>query len=241
LSDYYDETYDLLEQSRYEEVITRSDGAAKIYPVLGDFHRKFVLMSAIATAGLGRYPEADSMLTSFIKRDATDSLGAWANEVLNFIRRQGKETPQNAGSNAHDTISSGTETEPGNKALTASYTFEPRSPHHVIVVADADMRIFALKSGILDFNLMRPGKENEEISITMTTLNPGNNIIICRGFNDGASALLYLKELKKNRNLFREYPKQDYSLLIISEENYAILMTQKNFAVYKKFYEKYYK
>lgn len=242
ISDYYDETYNLLTERQYDSVIRRADVAVKRYPVMGGFNQKFSLMKAIATAGSGRYPEADSMLTAFIKVNSNDSLSAWATSVLNYIRGQKEEGLNKALANtAADSMKPDRGTGPGDSVWSAPYTFEPAHPHYVILVAAADMRIFALKAGLLDFNAMRNGKEKEEINITMTTLDAGRNIIVCREFKDGAGALLYLKDIRKNPNLFREYPKQDYSLIVISGENYARLTNKKDFEEYKKFYNKYYR
>ncbi len=58
---HYDETYGMLMQRQYNDVLMRVDDADKQFKDQGNFKKKYTLMKAIAIAGMGRYPEADTM------------------------------------------------------------------------------------------------------------------------------------------------------------------------------------
>lgn len=229
LDAYYNETYNMLMKKQYALVLERARTYSTKYPVPGSYAHKFKLLEAVAYAGSGNYQQADSILNSFIKQNPDDELTNWAKDVLKYINRvEHPEVVTGVRDSVKDT-----------KAPKASYTFDSEAPYYIIIVAPADMRIFALKSGLRDFNLMR--ESGEHVSISMTTLTPENNLIIFRTFQNLAEAKSYFKEVQKNSKLFREYPNREYHLLLISEHNYDQMMNSRNLQPYLEFYKKHYK
>src|SRR5690606_29223548 len=150
-----------------------------------------------------------------------DSLSAFAQNALNYIRnRKTNPAVQNPGSAGS-----------GDAGSDTAFKFEWSSSHFLVILAPADNRLFALKSGILDFN--RLNYAGEKLSTTMTMLNPENNVLIVKPFESGAAAKTYMNTLRKEKKLFREYEGQDYTMWLISQDNYRKLLIDKDPAGYE--------
>lgn len=237
LSNYYDETYGLLVQRQYQDVLRRIKDADEQYKSQGDFKKKFNLMKAISIAGTGNYPEADTMLSQFITTHPGDTLNNWANAVLEYIRKNPQSpavsnTPGAAMANS----------KPDSAALTGSslqYDYKPATAHYVILSAQQDAKFSGLRSGLSDYNLMKQG--NEGIVITMSTLDASRSVIICREFPTAAAAKKYMNEIRSVNLLFREFKAGEYDLLLISADNFPKLFLKRDYPAYKAFYQKNYK
>lgn len=237
LSNFYDETYGLLIQRQYTDVLKRVQDADEQYKNQGDFRKKFNLMKAIAIAGTGNYPEADTMLHQFVSMNPNDTLVGWANAVLEYM----KKNPQSAqGMNSLQP-----EAQNNNRIDTAAlsggliYEYKPASPHYVIISAQQDAKCSGLRSGLSDYNLMKQGKEN--ITVTLSTLDAGRSLIICKEFASASEAKKYMNEIRGVNILFREFKPGEYDMLLISSGNFPKLFVKKDYSVYKNFYSKNYK
>lgn len=232
VSNFYDETYGLLIQRQYKDVLRRVNEADDIYKNQGNFRKKFTLMKAIAIAGDGNYPEADTMLSRFIAVNPGDSLINWANTVLEYIRKN----PQAATDVNHLQPTSGA---PPVVSGNLDYEYKPAGTHYVIFSAQQDAKLSGFRSGLSDYNLMKQGNEN--ITVTMATLDAGRSLVVCKEFPTAAAAKKYLNEIRGVNLLFREYKSGEYDLLLISADNFPRLFVKKDYPAYKAFYNKNYK
>ena len=83
---YYDETYGLLINHQYNDVILHVKHADETYKDT-IYRDRFHLMEAISLASLGDYGKADTLLTEFVKAHPSDSLRGWADAVMNYISK----------------------------------------------------------------------------------------------------------------------------------------------------------
>ncbi|MGN6568331.1 MAG: hypothetical protein ACTHJ0_10285 [Flavipsychrobacter sp.] len=86
VANYYDETYGLLMQHQYNDVILHVKHADQVYKD-SIYRDRFHLMEAISLAYLGNFGEADTLLTEFIKLHPSDSLRSWADAVMTYISK----------------------------------------------------------------------------------------------------------------------------------------------------------
>ncbi len=235
LSNFYDETYGLLIQRQYTDVLQRVREADETFKNQGGFRKKFDLMKAIATAGNGNYPEADTLLKQFVSANPLDSLTSWANAVLEYIHKN----PQPGGMS---NLQAGNSSKPDTSTLSGGnlqYDYKPATPHYVIFSAQQDAKFSGFRSGLSDYNLMKQG--NEHITVTMSTLDAGRSLIVCKEFPNAAAAKKYMNEIRGINILFREFKPGEYDLLLISADNFPKLFLKKDYAAYKAFYNKNYK
>jgi tetratricopeptide (TPR) repeat protein len=264
LSNFYDETYAQLMQRQYNDVLIRIKDADASYKNQGTFRKKFTLMKAVAIAGNGGYPEADTMLRQFVSANPNDSLVAWANTILAYIKQQpgydslltkktselqlsttkdstGKVIPAKDSTGktivAPKNLQSTDTTTSGPSAL--NYLYHPNTVHYVIISAPSSAKLSGLRSGLSDYNLMKEGKGN--IAVTMSTLDATHSLIVCKEFATAADAKKYMSEIRNVNILFREFTPAEYDILLISAENFPKLFVKKDIGFYKAFYSKNYK
>lgn len=240
ISNHYDKTYSLLMQRQFAEVIARTEGVEKLYPAqAAQYQKKYNLVKAVAIAGQGNYPKADTMLSQFLAINPNDSLTAWANSVLNYIRSNTPPVPPAKPANT-DTLNNTTS---GNSdTATKAYNYHPSEKHYMIIYSPMmDGRFMGLKSGLVDYNTLKHSEDN--ITVSSSALQPGKGIIVCQEFKNAALAKKYMNEVKGFRNLFREYGEQveDYEISIISADNLSLLLAKKDYPAYRLFYQQKYK
>lgn len=86
VSNFYDETYGMMMQRQYINVLQRVRTGQQQYkdPV---YIKRFRIMEAIALAGIGNFEQADTLLTEFVTTKPTDSLRNWADAVLSYVKK----------------------------------------------------------------------------------------------------------------------------------------------------------
>ncbi len=229
ISNHYDETYGLLMQRQYSSVLRRVADADEMYPRQGNYQKKYTLMKAIAIAGTGQLPEADTMLSRFVAANPDDSLTTWANAVLDYIRKQD-----------YTVVPRPSDTLQAAAPVQGAYEYLPLQAHYVIIAAEQDARLAALKSALVDYNLMNADKE--DVVVTISGISAGEGAVVCRGFANAAEARVYLNDIKRTKAIFSEYEHAGaYQLLLISEENFSRLLQAKDIQAYKTFFGKHYK
>jgi len=238
ISNHYDKTYGLLMQKQFADVIARAEDLEKLYPSqAAQYQKKYNLMKAVAIAGQGNYPKADTMLSQFLAVNPNDSLTSWANAVLNYIRSN--KPPLNTGEPAPADTTGG---QPEADTVLKAYNYQPGMKHSLIIYSPLmDGRLMGVKSGLSDYNMMKHSEEG--ISVSVASLKSGNGLIVCREFASEASAKKYMNEIKGLKDLFREYGKNstEYELSIISADNLSRLLSQKDYSNYRQFYKQNYK
>lgn len=237
LSNFYDETYGQLIQRQYTNVLNRVKEADEQYKNQGDFRKKFNLMKAIAIAGTGNYPEADTMLREFVSANPNDTLVGWANAVLEYMKKN-PQPGQNM-NNLQPALSANNKIDTSALSGNLQYEYQPASPHYVVISALQDAKFAGLRSGISDFNLM--SQDNQSITVSMSTFDAGRSLIICKEFPSAAAAKKYMNGLRGVTILFREFKAGEYDMFLVSSANFPKLFVKKDYAAYKSFYSKNYK
>ncbi len=94
-ANFYDETYGMLMQRQYTDVLMRIKEARKQYKG-SKYSKRYEIMEGIALAGSGNYNQADTLLREFIKTNPSDSLKDWAEAVLKYIGKNNPAPPAGA-------------------------------------------------------------------------------------------------------------------------------------------------
>ena len=255
VANYYDETYNLLMQRQYGEVLSRSRTGRQRYKDEA-YGNRFRIMEAIAFAGSGNYKEADTLLNEFIRTHPTDSLRAWADNVMHYVQEQKKldtvkaiipPPPPVTGAVSNPvpvqqpTVSTNTAPAappPASNlpvASPAAYTYKPSEEHYfVFYVKNKDSKAMGVKVGMTDFNTMKFGSAG--LSNAMVMLKGNEGMIVTKSFKNAAAAKSYQAEFKKTTLLTREFTADQYQTFIISASNYLKLTTDKDITPYLTFY-----
>lgn len=231
---HYDETYRLLMDKEYAQVIQRANETEELFPAQsGRFAKQYNLLKAVAIAGTGDYRTADTMLTEFLKVNPEDALSPWANDVLLFIKKQ---IPDSLSNNNPAVAPAPTPVDQANM----QYLFNANSKQFVLIsAATLDGKLMGVKSGITDYNITK--RADDHIKTTITALQGGRGILILKEFSDIKAGKNYIAEIKGQKNIFREYGDNDIDMMLISPENLNVLYQKNDYDTYKQFYQKYYK
>lgn len=238
IAQHYDETYGLLMKKEYADVIAHTEEVENLYPAqAGRYAKQYNLLKAVAIAGQGNYPKADTILSEFLKSNPSDSLAPWANDVLNYIKKQsGNSITINTAIPKTDTAA----VAPPMDTTDMKYVFNPAQKQYVLICAAAlDGKLMGLKSGLNDYNSLKHSADKPKINIT--SLQDGRGIIVLKEFATIAAAKSYIAEIKQQKDLFKEYAANETEIMLISPENLNVLYQKNNYDTYKQFYGKNYK
>jgi tetratricopeptide (TPR) repeat protein len=249
VSNYYDETYDMMLQRQYGSVLQRVRQGQRDYqdPV---YNNRFRIMEGIALAGSGNYDQADTVLSDFISKHPGDSLRYWAEAVLNHVKKNKPIPPpidttgKSAGINTGSLLPLDSALVPPNPASTipavtpapASYGYQPKDPHYVVFLFNkVESRTMGVKAALNDYNVFKYGNQN--LATQMEVLQPDQGLIIVKSFQTMNHAKIYMNSVKGNAQVFREYKPSDYQVVLISENNLKKLVKDKDINPYLKFYK----
>ncbi len=252
VADYYDETYNLLMQRQYGDVLSRSRVGRQRYKN-ETYENRFRIMEAIAFAGSGNYKQADTLLTDFIRTHPSDSLRSWADNVMRYVQDQEKldtvkpaaipvtvvaPSPLNpaiAAPASANTVNSPAATPSAALVQPVAYSYKPNDEHYFIFyVKNKDSKAMGVKAGLTDFNTLKFGGAQLTNSFEMLAGTEG--VIVVRKFNNAAKAKAYLAEFRKTPVLMREFSPGQYQAVIISSANYLKLSADKAIQPYLNFY-----
>lgn len=242
LSEHYDETYDLLIQRNYNKAISRSDEAPTLFNNLGTYRNKYELVRITAVAGLGKFVQADSLLKAFVTKNPGDSLIDWANTVWEYVKKNkhtdslaNLQAKTNDSLNYNDSLNS-----QNNNQNFNDYVVDKSTKHYVLIIAALDAKFTALRSGLNDYNAMSDGNKN--IVVTMTNMETGIGVIVCKEFDNAIKAKNYINEITLSKNLFRAYEdKRTFNIVSITEANFQKLFIKKDTKEYVTFWKKNYR
>jgi tetratricopeptide (TPR) repeat protein len=253
VSNYYDETYSLLMQRQYTEVLQRVKASRQKYNDPKS-EKRFRIMEGIALAGQGNYKEADTLLKDFIKGNGSDSLRGWAERVLEYVNKNKPAEPVNADTakalplnntvvsnvNTNNNIDGTVTIAQPTGEVPPVYAYKPDAEHFVIVsFPGMQPRAMGAKSAIADFNTFRFPAQRLASNIDMLSKTEG--VITTKKFSSAAQAKEYMNTLKAASQIFREYQSSEYQVFIISASNYQKLLADHGTQQYLNFYKFYYK
>lgn len=253
VANFYDETYGMMLQRQYGEVLKRVRSGQVQYkdPV---YNKRFRIMEAIALVGVGNYDQADTLLAEFISNKPSDSLRSWADAVLGYIKKnrpadtvaadstKSAVAPagQMSSSTAQPAIPTTSVLAPDPSAIPAAYSYKPSSEHYFVFVFNKmESRTMGVKAGLADFNTFNFSSQNLAVSINM--LKPDFGIVLVKSFPSASHAKIYMNAVRTNKLLFKEFKQDEYQLLLISADNFKKLNKDKDEDAYMKFYKANYK
>jgi tetratricopeptide (TPR) repeat protein len=254
LAQYYDETYDLLLNRDNITVLARVKQAQKQFSD-ANYAKRFWIMEGIAMAGIDSFTYADSLVRDFISKYPKDSLRPWADAVLKYIAdkkpKPAAVSPMTASPTATASPTSGTNppappplpnSPTGNlpSAEKAKYTYNASEPHYTLFTFNGmEPRTTAMRGAIADFNNSKFATLN--LSAEIALLDGTSGVIVSKAFANTTEAKIYLNLLRGNTQVFKDYKPGEYELVMISQNNYEILMKSKDIKGYLIFYSANYK
>lgn len=254
VAQFYDETYDLMQQRKYDTAIKRAEEAQRQFRD-AKFDRKFELIKCISIAGSGQFVLADSLLKSFIATNTKDSLKDWADAVLNYVQKQIKATaldttkekslnpaqpqqPKAVESKPIETVKTPETKE--NIGVNIPFVFDTTKPHRCLIYISGKLdKVDNLKKTLAQLNQLMFGPLSLKIDDEKWTSVV--DVLAIASFQKMNNLNAYLSELKASKTIFKDFKSTEYQIFKISETNWSILSQSKDIEAYKKFYKEKYK
>lgn len=260
VAQFYDEVYDLVMQRQYTTSLQKVKEGQRRFPDPKYAHR-FTILEGASLVGAGNFDKADTLLNNFIADNPADTLRRWADALLAYIKTNRPppapavqpQPPKSAADSAAAGIVPGDVPPKPNQpqalptnapappppstasSIPASYTYKPKEEHFaVFAFRTVEARTMGMKAAINDFNTFKFNSQGLVSNLEM--LRDQEGMIVTRKFKTAAEARIYLNELRSNGQVFREYKQGEYDLFIISAENYAKLLHDRDMKSYLNFY-----
>ena len=249
---YYDETYSMLMQHRYPEVLERVKNAKQMYDQQM-FRKRFDLAEAMANAGMGEYNTADSLVAKFMRNYGGDTLIGWATTVKEYIAqvRNGgqptwlKDWPPPKDDNAIATTTK-KETKPvappppppPPPEIPSMYAYHADSQHYcILVVPGLDSKTGPLKQRIKSFDSANYPSANIEMLLDIYSTD--QVVLVIKKFANADSAKLYMRDLRES-TVMHDFIPGEIKTFVISADNYRKMYADKLAMPYASFYSAYY-
>ncbi len=114
------------------------------------------------------------------------------------------------------------------------YKFNKYRPHYFALVYPVDdVNSDELIEGIKDYN-------TRYLKVVVHQFDDKRDVLLVTNMQDKKQAMMYLRAIVTNRNLFKPIEKKEYRNFIISDENFDHLMEQKDLKNYMDFFKKNY-
>lgn len=251
VASYYQQTYELIDERKYSEVIQRVSVAKRIY---GDvnYNRKFRILEAQSYASIGQYKKADTLVSDYVKEFPSDSLRPWidainqniseqrAADTLNTDSSKTLSTTKLSGTLDANTLKSTIDSNAKKTTIPSQYAYSPKESHYCIFIfGKPDASTAGFRSGISDFSTIK--FSGISISSEIEMLNADQAMVITKTFGNAGQAKIFMNAVRNEKLLFREMAAGSYQSIIISEQNFLRLKAEKKLTNYLPFYQKNYK
>ncbi|MBS1616626.1 MAG: hypothetical protein JST06_10980 [Bacteroidetes bacterium] len=229
---YYDQTYELLQQRKYDEVLSRTHIAHNRFSD-DNYNKRFQIVEAMAHAGAAQYAQADTILNKFLKNHPQDPLKPWAEQILAYVNSNRPKDTIKPKLDSTASIPGKTATpsklplgqppiDTSSLPVPSTYTYRPAEPHYFAIVFEKmDPRAMGIKAGLADLNSFRHSDEKLETQII--PLKSGKALVVVQSFKNIIAARKYMNEVSAAKQVFREFKPNEYEPFIISESNFRKL------------------
>ena len=238
MNNYYEETYNLYLDKKYVEVIERCNIVDtmsrnnKLKPKL-DFMRALCIgktqeqpkFTASLQKIVGDYPEHE------VKKRAQDLLA-----LLNNPQKMNHDYSSKENKPAIDSTKNSKNSSLKKSSSKAAYTYVTESEHYVLVYfAKVSSKNTTIIGKISSYNSKQHSLDNYDAQQQMLTSSV--QLMRIKSFKSADEAADYVDEIDNKNNLFAPLTPSDYQVMIISADNFALLLKSTDINSYEKFYE----
>ncbi len=219
---YYEETFELFRENRFEQVAERALYAYATWPE-SHLIPRFEYLRTLTYGQRDNIPLFREMLSNYIATYPDTEMAENAMQFIAYLDDDYAETVFLADVPVIQEI----------------YLPDQEGEHYFAMIVDnrPDL-INRLVFNIVNFNVDHFARLNLNVSSQSFTTN--YQLIRVEGLPDVSSALDYLNRFSESEEVFAETARRDFSMFIISLENYDLFMKDRNIASYRSFFEEEY-
>lgn len=222
----YEKTYNAYKNKNPNEVVTLIKKSKKDYPG-NELDGQFDFLYALVLADSGKLEPYNAIMQKLAANYSGTDLGKLAQERVDAYQRF--LNPEKA---EQESLKSG-----NNSVYIAK---DEKEMHHFILQVEKQMDFNLVKIAFSDFN--REYRPDMGLQVTGSFLQTGQRIVMVTGFQNSKETLEYIKEIQINQQLLSaiKLEADKNKFICISKSNFNILMKEKKWEDYLRFYIKNY-
>lgn len=222
----YEKTYNAYKNKNPNEVIALIKKSKNDYPG-NELDGQFDFLYALVLADSGKLEPYNAIMQKLAANYSGTDLGNLAQERVDAYQRF--LNPEKA---EQESLKS------GNKSVYLAK--DEKEMHHFILQVEKQMDFNLVKIAFSDFN--REYRPDMGLQVTGSFLQAGQRIVMVTGFQNSKETLEYIKEIQVNQQLLSaiKLEADKNKFICISKSNFNILMKEKKWEDYLRFYIKNY-
>jgi tetratricopeptide (TPR) repeat protein len=220
---YYEGIYELYQQKRYAGVISGSDSALVNFPD-DPLLPKFKYIRAMALGSLVGKEEMKVALDSLIAQHPSTEESLQAQEIVDYMYLEFPEIQ---------------EADQAAEAEEVYAVIDSTQEHYFLLALRSDENVNQVSFNLLNYNLDNFNQYN--LDVGEADLTDSYQLLVVKLFNNAEGADRYLQVIETNlQEIMEGIPPTKFKMMIISAENYNILLEEKEHNPYYLFYLKHY-
>jgi len=226
----YQNIYTLISNNQYSEAERLLNEATVRYPE-SNLMPKYDLMLAICKGGNGNLGDYRNALLAVSKKHVNTEEGKQAAEMVAALNKIELKLALGG-----DLESAAPKTEANKPAVAYN---ESDGEQYLVVVISNKMDLNRVKFNLVSFNLDNYIDDN--YNVVSSQLNQSFNQVVVDVLPNKLKAMEYFQKVKNQPDLFLNAPTEDCTFFVISKENYALFVADKNIQEYLIFFKQHYK
>jgi tetratricopeptide (TPR) repeat protein len=232
-NDFYKNAYDLYQNGDYINAIAKVDQGlidfkdSKLIP-------QFSLLKSLCIGKTNDLRVFRASLNELVVKYPKTEVSETATNILAYIRKQ---ELQLATVQVKDTATL-VDTTKAVTNLSVAYK-QPNGEHLFVVLVPKKINLNQLKFNLVSFNV--DAFINIDLAVNNQPFNEFFELIRVEKFKDSKQAMDYYQAAIRKEGLFNPLKPDEYSMFVISAENYALFTIDKSLADYLKFFKAAYK
>ncbi|MEN8201210.1 MAG: tetratricopeptide repeat protein [Bacteroidota bacterium] len=220
---YYEGVFQMYKQEDHAGVIAAADSGIVMFendPLIP----KFKYIKALSVGALMGKEEMKVELDSLIAQHAQSEESLQAREIIAYMFVEFPEIEEAAQAQEAEVI----------------YTMSDSVQEHYFLIAlHSDEDVNQVNFNLLNYNL--DNYNQYDLTIERVGLDDSYNMLAVKTFISADGTMRYLEAMEENRDVILEdIPGTKYDFMIITLDNFDVLVSEKEYKPYKLFYQKYY-
>jgi hypothetical protein len=232
---FYQEVYENYQKGDFLNTIAQADQGLSKYKG-SKLESKFSLLKSLSIGKTSDLHTFRTSLNEIVEKYPKTEVSDVATNILEYIRKQELRL---ASVQTKDTVKNNIETVKTEDVKTAVTYKEPKGEHLFIAVVPKKSNLNQLKFNLVSFNV--DAFINIDLSVNSQPLNEFFDLIRVEKFKDSKQVMEYYQAIMSKEGLFNPLKPEDYTLFVISSENYSLFLVDKSLVDYLKFFNSTYK
>lgn len=222
---YYEDTYDLFDMGRYEQVVERINTAKTAFEDDYGLAPKLALLNAMSVGKLNGKEAYKSALSDLITRYASTLEATRAKEILRFLKGDDEAFEQL-----------------DIKEVDDIFKQEDERRHYVLIITNgvSNDDFVQAKIAVSNYNKKYHKLDKLQLNESFLDKDAGTRVLLVRPFKDKDRAMKYYDEVSKAKEEYVGRGDLEFELYAATQGNYRRIVQERSTAKYRVFFSTYY-